>query len=422
MKKKLLPLLLALVMCLGLTTPALAEYDFPTGYKWENTTDVHNYEEFAAALKDRKVAEIRVVGEVVIPETDEPIDSDKPILITVDGKLTLEPGAEMHNGAGMGLFYFEDYENTWDRIVEMCEAFLLWKDEDGGYHRDIFGTQPQDMISDPITHSPAYLTTGCFSGAEVSLNVTDKPVEIETLLVVGDDHDFIVGKDVDLTFANGFSVNANLYLNEGAKLTIKKDDTSGIGGDLFCADPAQIPENLEVGGEYRDLEGNLIDVETPNAFTDVAEDSPFKNAIGWAVRKNITKGTSATTFGPSTTCTHNHILTFLWRANGSPEAEGEGDFAKAIAWAKAEGLAETVDGAAPCTRAQTMVYLWKLAGSPETEVNSAFTDVAADADYAQAVAWAVEQGITNGTTPTTFSPENTCTRGQIVTFLYRNRK
>jgi len=121
---------------------------------------------------------------------------------------------------------------------------------------------------------------------------------------------------------------------------------------------------------------------TVAGFTDVAESSPFKDAIVWAVDQNITKGTSATTFGPSNTCTHNHILTFLWRANGSPASEGENDFAKAIAWAKEKGLAETIDGGAACTRAETMMYLWKLAGSPKTEANDTFTDVAADADYA----------------------------------------
>ncbi len=164
------------------------------------------------------------------------------------------------------------------------------------------------------------------------------------------------------------------------------------------------------------------DVPAAPAFTDVAADSPFKDAIAWAVEQKITNGTSATTFGPSNTCTHNHILTFLWRANGSPASEGANDFEKAIAWAKSKGLAETIDGGAACTRAQTMMYLWKLAGSPETAVNDTFTDVAADADYAQAVAWAVAQGVTKGTSATTFGPDNTCTRGQIVTFLYRNMK
>jgi len=159
---------------------------------------------------------------------------------------------------------------------------------------------------------------------------------------------------------------------------------------------------------------------TVAGFTDVAANSPFKDAIAWAVAEEITKGTSATTFGPSNTCTHNHILTFLWRVDGCPAAQGGNDFARAVAWAKSQGLLSgSFDGGAPCTRSQTMVYLWKWSGSPETAVNDTFTDVPAGTEAAQAIAWAVKSGITKGTSAATFSPDATCTRGQIVTFLYR---
>jgi len=161
-----------------------------------------------------------------------------------------------------------------------------------------------------------------------------------------------------------------------------------------------------------------------SGFYDVGSGSPFQGAVAWAVQQKITNGVSATNFGPTNTCTHNHILTFLWRANGSPAAEGSGDFAKAAAWARSQGLLDggSFDGTKPCTRAETMMYLWKLAGSPAAAANSTFTDVPASADYAQAVAWAVSQGITSGTSKTTFGPSNPCTRGQIVTFLYRSMK
>jgi len=156
-------------------------------------------------------------------------------------------------------------------------------------------------------------------------------------------------------------------------------------------------------------------------FTDVPANSPFKDAIAWAVEKKVTAGTSKTTFGPANPCTQNHILTFLWRANGSPAAEGANDFAKAAAWAASKGLLDggSFDGTKACTRSETMVYLWTLAGRPATAANDTFNDVAADASYAQAVAWAVAQGITSGTSKTTFSPNTVCTRGQIVTFLHR---
>ena len=122
-------------------------------------------------------------------------------------------------------------------------------------------------------------------------------------------------------------------------------------------------------------------------------------------------------------------MTFLWHANGSPEPTAANPFAdiqtgdyfyKAALWAAEKGLVSgsTFGANTDCTRAMTVEYMWKAAGSPNAKASS-FTDVPANADYAQAVAWAVEQGITAGTSATTFSPDSVCTRGQIVTFLYR---
>lgn len=168
---------------------------------------------------------------------------------------------------------------------------------------------------------------------------------------------------------------------------------------------------------------------SPTKFTDVAASSPFVDAINWAVSKNITTGKTDTTFAPGEECTNGQILTFLWRASGSPEPtianpftdSIPASFQKAAVWAYEKGLVSgAVFGAStPCTRAVTVEYLWKAAGSPAVSGNASFTDVPADADYAQAVAWAVSEGITGGTSANTFSPSNVCTRGQIVTFLYR---
>ena len=149
--------------------------------------------------------------------------------------------------------------------------------------------------------------------------------------------------------------------------------------------------------------------------------SPFAAAIDWAVEQGITNGTTPTTFGPSNTCTVSHILTFLWRANGKPGAkEGVADRQAALEWFESEIIDNHGDPDAACTRSMAVLYMWQAAGSPEVETEKEFTDVAADAEYASAVAWAVENGVTSGTGDgTTFSPDNTCTRGQIVTFLYR---
>ena len=168
---------------------------------------------------------------------------------------------------------------------------------------------------------------------------------------------------------------------------------------------------------------------TVGNFTDVKTGDWFAEPVKWAVEKNITAGTSATTFSPNTDCSVAQILTFLWRANGSPKPTTanpfsdvkSGDYyADAAAWAYEKGMVSgtTFGGNTPCTRSMAVTYMWKAAGSPSAEAAS-FTDVPANADYAQAVAWAVEQGVTAGTSATTFSPDSICTRGQIVTFLYR---
>ncbi len=168
-------------------------------------------------------------------------------------------------------------------------------------------------------------------------------------------------------------------------------------------------------------------------FTDVAETDYFYSPVMWAVENGITAGTSATTFGPALTCTRGQIVTMLWAAAGKPEPTttenpftdvAETDyFYKAVLWAVENGIttgtsATTFGPALTCTRAQAVTFLWKNAGAPEVEGELAFTDVAADAYYYNAVLWAVANGVTAGTSETTFGSNDSCTRGQIVTFLY----
>jgi hypothetical protein len=164
-------------------------------------------------------------------------------------------------------------------------------------------------------------------------------------------------------------------------------------------------------------------------FSDVSSGHYAYDAVTWAIDQGITNGTGAGKFSPNLTCTTGQILTFLYRANGSPSASGSSFsdvsasdyFYAPSCWAKIQGLVSgsKLAPSSPCTRAQVVTYLWQLAGSPAVTSSASFTDVPSSASYAQAVQWAVEQGITNGTSTTTFSPDTTCTRGQIVTFLYR---
>jgi hypothetical protein len=168
-------------------------------------------------------------------------------------------------------------------------------------------------------------------------------------------------------------------------------------------------------------------------FTDVPADAYYADAVKWAVEKGITNGLTATTFGPNNSCTRGQMVTFLWRAAGSPAATGTNSFSdvasgeyyyNAVLWAVEKGItngtsATTFSPDATVNRGQTVTFLYRYAGTPAATGTSSFTDVAADAFYADAVKWAVAEEITNGTSSTTFSPASNCTRGQIVTFMYR---
>ena len=156
-------------------------------------------------------------------------------------------------------------------------------------------------------------------------------------------------------------------------------------------------------------------------MADVKTTDWFAQSVMWAVEQGITAGTGGGGFSPNSTCTQAQILTFLWRANGSPEPSGKAGgseyYAVPLQWARERGIVVgSLNPNSPCTRADVVTYLWKLAGSPSAPAAS-FTDVPAGAAYAQAVGWAVEQGVTSGTSAATFGPSSICTRGQIVTFL-----
>lgn len=173
--------------------------------------------------------------------------------------------------------------------------------------------------------------------------------------------------------------------------------------------------------------------EPSRVFVDVKTGDYFYDAVLWAVGKGITNGTSAETFSPEDPCTRAQIVTFLWRAAGSPvvnyamdlsDVAGDAYYAEAVRWALSEGVttgtsADQFSPDATCTREQAVTFLWRAAGSPAVSGESAFEDVGADAYYARAVAWAAQNGVTNGISQALFGTGSDCTRAQIVTFLYR---
>lgn len=183
------------------------------------------------------------------------------------------------------------------------------------------------------------------------------------------------------------------------------------------------------------VDATFTQVQQPSdePFVDVSASDYFYDAVKWAVDKGITTGDGVNTFGPNKSCTRAQMVTFLWRAAGSPAATGSNPFADvpageyytdAVLWAVSQGItngtgADSFSPNATVSRGQTVTFLYRYAGSPSVNAGDAFNDVAATDYYANAVQWAVTNGITNGTGNGTFSPVNDCTRGQIVTFMYR---
>ena len=185
-----------------------------------------------------------------------------------------------------------------------------------------------------------------------------------------------------------------------------------------------------------DVTARFAQVQKPeekDPYGDVSKDSYYYDAVQWASNKGITNGVADGVFAPEWVCTRGQIVTFLWRASGSPapkatelpftDVAADAYYAQAVLWAVENGITNgtsetTFSPDQTCTRAHAVAFLYRMSGSPAA-AGSTFSDVAADAYYRAAVAWAVEKGITNGTSGTTFSPDDTCTRGQIVTFLYR---
>lgn len=243
-------------------------------------------------------------------------------------------------------------------------------------------------------------------------------------------NDFVAaGGDTYYTFAAaGTCYDLGLPLDEIVMDYISQE----LGGVVTAAD-------------YGAPAGRIIIEQSPvNPFTDVAETSAYYDGILWAVENQITTGTGdGTTFSPDSPCTRAQIAVFLWRAAGSPEPalteqqfmdvdDPDAYYYKAIQWAAEMDMeySGTFSPNAPCTRLEVVYFLWRAAGSPEVDMEPSFTDVAWKEtedggqprylEAGNAVAWAVENGVTRGTTETTFSPDRTCTRGQIATFLYRS--
>ena len=205
------------------------------------------------------------------------------------------------------------------------------------------------------------------------------------------------------------------------------------GNELKLTDKGDGKYTFTMPGSKVTVSAEFVEEQAASIFADVPTDAYYAKAVEWAQKMGITNGKTDALFGSNDPCTRGQIVTFLWRAAGSPAPKGTakvptdvlpGSYCyDAVAWAiengVTNGLADGSFGVGnTCTRGQSVTFLYRALGTAPTTVNG-FTDVAAGDFYAEAVAWAVENGVTNGTTDSTFSPGSGCTRAQIVTFLYR---
>lgn len=218
--------------------------------------------------------------------------------------------------------------------------------------------------------------------------------------------------------------------NSGTTAIVKRDGTVWVTGKSVSSWGVSYSSFTKImdGAAVPSASGK----PTVGGFSDVTQDSYYADAVLWATNSAIAKGTSANTFSPNDSCTKAEILTFIWRAAGEPtptisnpfsDVPGGSYYYQAALWAYQNGIVSgpTFAGKTPCTRSLAVTCLWKAVGSPSVSPANQFSDVSSGANYAQAVAWAVNSGVTNGMATNIFSPNAVCSRGQIVTFLYRCR-
>ena len=308
----------------------------------------------------------------------------------------------------------------------------------------VTGRQLQELLEAATAQAPAASEdTPQTSGISFTVN-TGKPFE------AGDPYETSGNpRPASLNRVTIHKINGKTFHPEEQYLLITDNITgSGAGaygllGELFTRNTGVLVEECVSAYVEQEL-GKVIpaslysaprkdQVWTTGGFSDVKPTSFYYQPVLWAVEQQITKGITATTFGPDRSCTRGHMATFLWRMAGSPDPEGSSAFTDlasgafyvdAVAWASEQGITSGTGGGRfspnrPCTREQMVTFLYRAAGSPAVTQWADFTDVDEDSFAYEAVSWAAQEGITEGTGGKRFSPESPCTRGQMMTFLYR---
>ena len=381
-----------------------------------------NLSEGSMTFKAEPVANVKVNGTELRDSENKPVEvpvsnamlNGKPITVklplpTVDGKL-FTPKQIKHTSSDGSVEYFLDTQKTGAKTFEIkdgCAVFTITKFS-------------KFELSGVVTYvEPSYYSSGSSSDPTYSVST---PSKTEHGTVTVSPKSASKGDRVTVTVKPD-----NGYVLETLTVTDKNGD------ELKLTDKGNGKYTFTMPGSKVEVKATFMeDNSVLNFFYDVPNGAYFYEAVKWAVDKGITNGLSDTMFGPYESCTRAQIVTFLWRAAGSPEPKTASSFtdvpanayyAKAVAWAVENGITNGMTATmfapdATCTRGQSVTFLYRaLKGTASGSTN--FTDVQSDAFYADAINWAVANNVTNGTSNTTFSPNADCTRAEIVTFLYR---
>ncbi len=394
--KKFLTLFLTLCLVVGLAPMALADSD-PAPY-------ISVLQSCAAQHPDQHFGEA--------------------MLCDLDGK----------GGDELVLFYLDSYQAT-------VEVYT------------ISGGKPAQILAPTVVYGQAggnngYVAQATKDGKTYLLTFSAQPeINDETIVTTGSAKLYTMrGEtmvlDTDVAYTETIYIgpegsNIEPYLLDNASFCVINGERRNYAAMEDVIDALQLPmwslgfTSEEYDDDATPLKTFLNEVST--GFDDVPATAYYAQPVMWAAENGITTGTSATTFSPNAGCSRAQFVTFLWRAMGSPAPKSEKNpfsdvqqgtyYYDAVLWAVEQGVTTGTSATkfspnATLTRGQTVTFLWRLEGQPSGEAH--FYDVPANAYYADAVAWAAQNGITTGTSATTFSPSQTCTRAQTVTFLYRD--
>ena len=424
--------------------------------KIEAVKDKANVEGMAAAIRDDKKAAIAKAADVTdeqlagknMIETEITVKVEAKAADLANGKLTFEasPVATVKvNGAAKGTTVpvTNDMLNGQPITVKLPlpEGFtpkqIKHISSDGSVEYFLKTAKRGAKLFTVDSDNCAVFTITKFSTFELSGTVT----YVEPSYHSGSSSDPTYSVTVDKTENGSVTVSPkNASKGETVTITTKPSEGYELGSIEVLDKNGDSLKLKDLGnGKYSFvMPDGKVSVEAEfvktaaTSFADVPANAYFADAVKWAVDKGITNGLSDTMFGPYASCTRAQIVTFLWRAAGSPEPKTASSFtdvpvsayyAKAVAWAVENGITNgmtetTFAPNATCTRGQSVTFLHRvLKGTASGSTN--FTDVKSDAFYADAINWAVANNVTNGTSNTTFSPNADCTRAEIVTFLYR---